>query len=167
MTILDVLTDDHAVQRMLLDDLDRNVGAPVTERLRRFELLRLDMHCHGAAEQDILYPALVERLPDGGILGRALRGHGELQEKLAALDRGGVVGTAWLDGMRQLRESAERHMLEEEGDLFAPMEAAFGPRELEVMGRKFLVRKHEIRIDVQGDGGDTNCTASLVDRTGS
>lgn len=146
MMILDLLRDDHAVQRVLLDALDRNVGYPAAERKQRFDTLRADMHCHGEAEQQIFYPALLERLPDRTEIVRAFQEHSGMETMLVALDRRDVVSPSWQHGLRRLRARAEHHMRVEENETFPQVEEAFDQSELEDMGRRFILCKHAVRL---------------------
>lgn len=124
------------IERDLRDDPD---GA-AARRLRQqaLDAFELELRGHFAVEEEILFPAVRDALPEPAVLDELLADHAHLREAFAALeglDDGKLAG-ALLD----LRERLTRHIRTEEGVLFEAIQACLPEEELAALGQRIEER---------------------------
>jgi len=91
------------------------------DKLEVFETIADKLAVHGRIEEELFYPAVQERKTEGMVL-EAFGEHQEIKKSLAALLDTDPQGAGFDEGMRRLKEQVERHVEEEEVELFTAAE---------------------------------------------
>ena len=140
---VDLLTKDHAE----VEQMFRQIEA-MPESDARNELIAgvvRELSVHAVIEEQVLYPAIREKVPGGDQLAdHAIEEHQAAKELLAQID-----GTDGSDGdaierrslLARLMREVRSHVEEEEADLFPKLQAAFGPQEQQEMGQAMAEAK--------------------------
>lgn len=145
MNALDMLRDDHAALRRLLADIDRTPPRGVMTRARLFTQLRERFGHHEVVQEQLLYPVLEhrDRLPVPMADGR--RVHAELDGLMADLAAVTFDDREWDARYAALRPRLERHLDEEEANLFDRIRDALSQRELDQLGRRMGLQRESSR----------------------
>lgn len=118
MNIYDVLRHEHYVIKAYLQKIHELGKTKPATRQRQFLQLQTLLIAHAAAEEEIFYGPL-RRHAGAGLLTRCSRVEhdlaGSLMEVLAGLD---PKDADWCAYFEVLRESVERHIRQEEKELF-------------------------------------------------
>ena len=136
---IELLTTDHAeVEQMFLQ-----IEA-MPESDSRTELIQgviRELSVHAAIEEQILYPAMRNALPDGETLVQeAIEEHQQVKETLAAIERTDAP-TERDQLLVTLMSNVRHHVEEEETELFPKLKASIGSSELQEMGSKLAGAK--------------------------
>jgi hemerythrin superfamily protein len=151
---IEVLTADHRAVENLFSAFERtdaaDLDAKTTLVRRACELLTV----HAMIEEEILYPAARETLPDSEKtdVDEALVEHflvKALIEKFAVMSAGADGFDATF---KVLSENVRHHVEEEEGELFPELQKA--KLNLSELGRKLLERKDQLMTKLPTDVGD-------------
>ncbi len=145
MNALEVLREDHAVVRALLADLGGTPPRGVMTRARLFGALRARFGHHELVEEELLYPILErrERLPDQLAEGR--RDHVALEALMTELATVTYDDEAWRRQFAALRAALERHLDDEEAQLFGRIREALSERELDQLGQRMDLQRDSSR----------------------
>ena len=131
-----LLLQDHREVEQLFSRIEAAGGAGPDEAVQ--EVVR-ELSVHAVIEEQVLYPAIREKVPGGDQLAdHAIEEHQAAKELLAQID-----GTDGSDGdaierrslLARLMREVRSHVEEEEADLFPKLQAAFGPQEQQEMGQ--------------------------------
>lgn len=96
---------------------------------------------HAEIEEQVLYPAMREALPDGETLVQeAIEEHQQVKETLAAIERADIP-TERDQLLVKLMSDVRHHVEEEETELFPKLRASVGAAELQDMGAKLAGAK--------------------------
>jgi hemerythrin-like domain-containing protein len=112
-----------------------------------FEQIREALDLHTRVEEEIFYPALKAALSDndGEIVEEALGEHQEVKDlvaELVGLDR---QGEQFEDRLQKLQDNVERHVEEEEGEMFKKARRALSHAALAMLGAQMQTLKTEIQ----------------------
>jgi len=112
-----------------------------------FDQLREELDVHARVEEEIFYPAVEEALGDDGedIVEAARRDHEEVQDLLAELVGLDCQSEEFEDRLQKLQDNVERHVEEEEGDMFKKTRRALSQEQLAELGAQMQTLKEEIR----------------------
>jgi iron-sulfur cluster repair protein YtfE (RIC family) len=145
MNAIDLVQDDHARFRKLLDELDKTTEKGIKTREQGFARLKREVVSHEQMEEQIFYPALREaRRKAEDIVLEGIEEHhvaNLIVEELSSLP---ADDEAWGAKMSVLKESIEHHMKEEEGEMFAHARKAFTSAELEELGKQMAEVKKTV-----------------------
>jgi hemerythrin superfamily protein len=98
------------------------------------EIIR-ELSVHAAIEEQFMYPAMKNRLPDGdSLVKEAIEEHQEAKEALNELDRMTPDEGGYDDKVRSLIRDVRHHVKEEEGELLPKLRASVSQERLEQMG---------------------------------
>lgn len=124
------------IERELRDDPD---GA-AARRLRQqaLDAFELELRGHFAVEEEILFPAVRDALPEPAVLDELLADHAQLREAFAALEGLGAAKLA--EALLDLRERLTRHIRTEERVLFEAIQACLPEEELAALGQRIEER---------------------------
>lgn len=132
-----VLISDHRQ----VDDLFKQFDLyddTTAENLKR-DLVRditRELSIHAAVEEQVLYPAMREALPDGEKEVRdSLADHQHVKETLAELERTDPNDASFAPKVKALASAVIRHVEEEENDLFPRLDAALGQQRMSELGQ--------------------------------
>ena len=134
---LEVLTVDHRTVENLFA-LYESTGPEDVEAGDKVvrEIVR-ELSIHAGVEEQLLYPLMRERLPDGErLVGEALDEHQEAKETLASIEKADPAGDERRAALASLIADVRHHVEEEERELFPKLRAAATPEELRDLARR-------------------------------
>ncbi len=137
--VITLLINDHRHVETLFGRVEvaAQTGAPREDVVQ--EIVR-ELSVHAAIEEEIFYPAIRQKLPDGDALAdHAIEEHQEAKEILAELD--GKTPENADELLTQLISSVREHVREEEAQLFPRLEEEFSQEQLEAMGEAMEAAK--------------------------
>ncbi|HZF39780.1 MAG TPA: hemerythrin domain-containing protein [Blastocatellia bacterium] len=150
MTATELLKNDHQKAVSLIGELeaaDRQVGT-VQTNIDVFNHLNELLMMHTLIEEEMFYPAMKE-FDESRDLARSLRkGHEEFERLLSHLSTMAPNVEEFQKTLADLRESVERHIDEEENELFPLAEELCEPQRLQEMGRRMQEMKYNSRAKV-------------------
>ncbi len=95
-----------------------------------------DLAVHAVIEEEILYPAMRDALPDGdGLVEEALQEHQEAKELLTRIDGKDPQSEDARNAFDELVSTIHHHVQEEEGELLPRLRGALGQERLREMGQ--------------------------------
>jgi hemerythrin-like domain-containing protein len=150
MTATELLRHDHQKAMRLIDELedaDRQVGTEPTN-IDIFNHLNELLMTHTLIEEEVFYPAMKE-FDESRDLARTLRrGHKEFERLLSHLSTMAPNVEDFQRTLADLRGSVERHIDEEEQELFPLAEELCEPERLEEMGGRMQEMKYNSRAKI-------------------
>lgn len=117
MTVTDLLIADHDK----VESLQRQFASAESPRVRQqiFDEVHLELAKHTAAEEQVVYPAVRQHIPDGNAMAdHAVREHDEARELLAELERLTSNDPTFATKFAQMMDKVMHHAAEEENDMF-------------------------------------------------
>jgi hemerythrin-like domain-containing protein len=150
MTAMELLKNDHQKAVGLIGELeaaDRQIGT-VQTNTDVFNHLNELLMMHTLIEEEVFYPTMKE-FDESRDLARSLRkGHKEFERLLSHLSTMAPNVEEFQKTLADLRESVERHIDEEENELFPLAEELCEPQRLQDMGRRMQEMKYNSRAKV-------------------
>jgi hemerythrin superfamily protein len=145
MSAIELLTADHrAVQDLVAKYavLAAKVG-PAPDRKELAEQIFTMLIVHSSIEEELLYPAARDALPDfEALLDEARVEHETIRTMVAELQAMSPDEPLYDAKVRVLGEYVEHHAIEEEGQLFPKLRAT--PVDLEALGLALASRQEEL-----------------------
>lgn len=144
------LSNDHRALEALFTKLEGGSR----DREEVIEQLITELSVHSQIEEDILYPAVRRRAPNGRRLAdHAVEEHqkvAEMLDRLAGMDPGDPEVDALV---RELHTSVQEHFHEEQGPggLFATLRESMEPDELREMGSQLAQAKLDATVEPLDD----------------
>ena len=150
MIATELLKNDHQKAISLIGELeaaDRQVGT-VQTNTDAFNHLNELLMMHTLIEKEVFYPAMKE-FDESRDLARSMRKeHKEFERLLSHLSTMAPNVEEFQRTLADLRESVERHIDEEENELFPLAEELCGPQRLQDMGCRMHEMKYNSRAKV-------------------
>jgi hemerythrin superfamily protein len=142
MDATSLLKKDHEVVRQLFRAFAEADGNADTRR-GLFRTIRQELQTHSHIEEQVFYPAVMKLRaePAREAVREALEDHHVVDGLLAELDQLDADDTRYLEKMRALQASVERHIEEEEGAMFAQARIHLTDERLERLGRDMAALK--------------------------
>jgi hemerythrin-like domain-containing protein len=141
---IQLLVEDHQHVEEIFVTLESGTFNPDVRADLISDLVR-ELSVHAAVEEQVLYPAMREALPDGDEqVDHAIEEHQEVKDKLAAIeDETGGDGSlpAVSPLLQELMDSVRHHVEEEEGELFPQLKQAISEDQLRQMGQAMASAK--------------------------
>lgn len=139
MDAIQLLTSDHRHVETLFMEAERTGGEG---RRDAVESIIHDLSVHAAVEEQILYPTVRESI-DGGerLADRSLQEHAQVKDALAQLDGTDADDPAVGEQLRNLKQTVEQHVQEEEGELFPLLQQRLPQDRLDQMGEMMEAAK--------------------------
>ncbi len=136
---VELLETDHAeVEQMFVQIESLPEGDSRTQLIQG--VIR-ELSVHATIEEQVLYPAVREALPDGEALAQeAIDEHQQVKETLSAIESADAP-TERDQLLVTLMSNVRHHVEEEETELFPKLKAAIGASELQEMGGKLASAK--------------------------
>ena len=158
--------DDLFKQFELYDDTTaENLKGDLVREITR------ELSIHAAIEEQVLYPAMREALPDGEKeVQDSLAEHQHVKETLADLERTDPNDPTFATKVKSLASAVIRHVEEEENDLFPRLDAALGQQRMSDLGRQLEQAKKLAPTHPHPNAPNTfpanlaNVAAGVVDR---
>lgn len=120
-----LLVNDHEKAEALFAELEQAKGESVSRQLGLRAQLVAELRAHMEIEEQMLYPFVIEHVPDGGALVyEAKREHGEARATIQQFETADPSTSAFDDLVRSLQKDVEHHVHEEEREILPKLENA-------------------------------------------
>jgi hemerythrin superfamily protein len=134
--LIDVITHDHREVEAVFKELESGRGTPAHRR-DLVDHVIAELVRHSVAEEQYMYPAAREVLPDGDELAdHELEEHAEAEKVLKQLDGLDPTDPKFDEVLRTLMADIRHHIEEEESDLLPKLQAACSADQLRDLGEK-------------------------------
>ncbi len=148
MTALELLKEDHQELINLIGELETaddesETGPRDTENFNR---LNQAIKLHSRMEEEVFYPAMEEFEETRELARAAFKEHQVVDHLLAQLETLSPSEDEFQETLSELRDAIERHIEEEEGELFPKAEELCGPSRLNEMERQMVWMKNNGRV---------------------
>ena len=144
MDALQLLKDDHAKVKKMLEELDGTTERAEKTRTEIFERLKHDLTIHEAIEEEILYPALKEFAKTRDITLEAYEEHHVVDQIVSELEATPVSDETWGAKLTVMKENLEHHIEEEEDEMFKQARQVMDHDELVELGGQMDARKKQL-----------------------
>jgi hemerythrin superfamily protein len=135
MNALTVLKQDHQNVEALFERFEKAGPNAHKEAARIVEKIIEHLSVHAVIEEQVVYPAVRERMPDeNDTVLEALEEHHAVKSLLAEIDRAAPTNERFRAKVQVVIEQVRHHVEEEENELFPKIREAFTVEELEQMG---------------------------------
>lgn len=121
----EILKAEHDATRMMFDKIEATSDDQKMKRMMLLKNLKHALSKHAHEEENVVYPAM----RDKGLKDEAdhlNHEHGYVKQYLYELGEMNAATSQWLDKVREFRTEIERHMEEEEEELFPQLRAKLG-----------------------------------------
>lgn len=127
--VVNLLKKDHRLVEQLFQRYTTEMSSGIAEQICA------ELTVHLAVEEEIVYPVLRRDVEQGsGLEQEAEKEHQEAKDLIAQIERVKFEGVGEL--MKQLRESVQHHVSEEENEVLPKMQAEIAADRLEELGAK-------------------------------
>ena len=113
--ICDLILDDHEVFRRRFAELDDERRSPAETVTALWEVLAEHLERHASAEEDVFYPAVLQRLSEGEHeTHHAIRDHNKIRDAIRRVAAAQPGTEEWWSAVDAANEENSDHMAEEE-----------------------------------------------------
>ena len=153
--IFDDLKRDHDRHRKLLERIGDTSGDSA-ERRKYFEVFRVEVSAHAAAEEESLYAAMLADPDLRDDARHSVSEHKEIDDFLGELADTDMSSGAWLTKFKEMRHRYEHHIDEEEEDMFPAAAKGLSEAEEQRITKVFEQRKpKELEMAEDSESGDS------------
>jgi hemerythrin superfamily protein len=140
-----LLRNDHQAVDRLFQQLADTGASRVDDRRLIFRLIKSEIQAHSRVEEEVFYPAVMRLRSSQAreTVRAALEEHQALDGQIAEIDQLEPDDSEFLPRIAALKQSVDRHVLGEEGALFAEARIHLTDERLEALGREMEARKRE------------------------
>src|SRR4029079_8714293 len=138
---LTLLKADHDKVKKLLAELETTTERGVKTRSELFATIKGELTVHETIEEEIFYPALLEKAKTHDITLEGYEEHHVVDLLMAELEDLDVADESWGAKAKVMKENVEHHMEEEEGEMFKKTRQVFDEEELRELGERMAARK--------------------------
>ena len=116
------------------------------QKRESFRALKEELEIHARIEEELFYPAVVRTRSDEArrIVRDGLHEHQIMEGLLAEIDQMDVGDERWDERFKNLRESVERHLHDEEDRIFAQALSRLSESRLEKIGSDMEARRKKL-----------------------
>jgi len=133
--VIEVLTHDHREVEELFDQIEQATDG--SERRELTDQVITELIRHSVAEEQYMYPAAREYIPDGdAIVDGEIADHNEVEEALKALEDIDADDPEFMNRFRRMSEDVKDHVQEEEDELFPKLRQHATAEALRELGKK-------------------------------
>jgi len=169
--LVDVIVADHRAVEKVFQELESGTTSPQDRRLL-VEHVIAELVRHSVAEEQHMYPAAREVLPDGDkIADHELEEHAEAERVMKELDGCRPEDPRFEELLVSLMKDIRHHMKEEESSLLPKLREACSTEQLRELGEKVLrakktapTRPHPSAPDTPPANRMLDPGAGLIDR---
>ncbi|MDQ3554289.1 MAG: hemerythrin domain-containing protein [Chloroflexota bacterium] len=147
MDAIELLTDDHAALKKLLEQGDQTTERGVKTRTDLLQRIKTELTAHEVIEEEIFYPALKEHPKAKELVLEAYEEHHVVDKVMAELEQTSVEDEVWGAKFTVMKENIEHHIEEEEGEMFPQARQVFDKEELQALGEQMAARKEQALQD--------------------
>ena len=145
MNAIQLLKKDHETAKQMFAQIEQ---ADAERRGQLWETLKPELTVHEELEATALYgPLAQERSGDEELVDWNEHHEEEVEELEAMIEEIGTLDPAegaWLEKVRELRQTLEHHIEEEEGDIWPRIERAWDGAKLEQAGQQMETLKRQM-----------------------
>lgn len=139
--LTDLIASDHQQLEELFGQLESGDG----DRRQLVDKVIDELTAHTAAEEQVVYPALRDMVPDGrSMADRALSEHKGMKEAMSKLKQGQPGDTQFETALRNLMAEVRSHVPEEENELLPGLRMVIGADKMVELGDVFTQVKGTI-----------------------
>ncbi|MFD0273554.1 hemerythrin domain-containing protein [Kitasatospora sp. NPDC127111] len=154
---IELITSDHRQVERLFDQL-RSGHADAAGVLEEVGQLLV---AHSRAEEECVYPAVSERVPDEEEqIEHSREEHEEAEQLIERLRSGELRGEEFDRRLDELVDAVTHHVEQEEREVLPALREAVGERELHRLGEDFLHRRTEELRRLAGEAEDGSGTGT-------
>jgi iron-sulfur cluster repair protein YtfE (RIC family) len=141
MKATDMLRKDHAKVAKLFERFE-SAKKGLTKR-KIFEEIRAELDVHAKLEEAVFYPAVraIRDVQGRSLVQESLEDHADVRKRLAEMSGTVSDDEDFEDKVDVLREEVERHVEEEQDEMFPLVEEHFGDARLQELGQQMAARK--------------------------
>lgn len=140
-SLVDVIVADHRAVEQVFGELEQGTGS-AEHRRSLMDHVITELVRHSVAEEQYLYPAAREKLPDGNeIADHEVQEHAEAEQVLKQLERVEVSDPEFDRLGGKLMSDIRSHVEGEENDLLPRLSEACTAEELDDLGKKVQMAK--------------------------
>ncbi|MDP9328809.1 MAG: hemerythrin domain-containing protein [Actinomycetota bacterium] len=144
MDAVQLLKEDHAKVKKILEDLDSTTERGVKTREELFTKVKRELEVHESIEEEIFYPALKEHPKARDIVLEGYEEHHVVDMVMAEIVDLPYDDETWGAKCTVMKENVEHHIEEEEGEMFKQARQVFSNEELEDLGVRMQARKEQL-----------------------
>ena len=155
MDVLEMISEDHEKVRQLLEKMTQTGERATKTQSEQFGKLMALVQAHSKAEEEVLYPLLLEAEDAREHMLEALEEHHlaevmlrELQDSLDHPDH-----ERWTAKLSVFRTILEYHIDEEEGETFDYAQDLLSEEQLQDLGETFTSQKRSLEESLSGKMG--------------
>ena len=141
MDALTLLKQDHDKVKRLLGELESTTERGVKTRTQLFAEIKGELMVHEAIEEEIFYPALLDKAKTHDITLEGYEEHHVVDLLMGELEDLDVADETWGAKAKVMQENIEHHIEEEEGEMFQKTRQVFDDAELDALGERMQARK--------------------------
>lgn len=144
MSIYNLLKEDHDRVAELFEQLEERTQQAVKTREQTFATLKSELEAHSEAEQNVFYSALKEYDETRERVLESIQEHDQVNRRLTEL--GGMIKDTeeWMVELNALKEMIERHVQEEEDELFDLARQVLSSHQADALGSRFEQEKEKL-----------------------
>lgn len=156
MDVFALLRRDHQKVSSLFNQLQREFEQPDTpERHRLFRELKTELELHAEVEDLHVYRVFQQAEPTRDDARKALEAHRKIKTLLDELDAAPAYDHQWVAKFQSLYKLVEKHVAEEENEMFRKAKQVMTPQEAEELGVKVETAKQAISRNAPSTEGGT------------
>ena len=138
--VIEILTHDHREVEKLFATFEKATG--LDEKKAITEQIVTELVKHSVAEEEFLYPAAKEALPNGPELVQDdIKEHQEAEETMNKLEGMSTDNIEFESVVRSLKQQIEHHVSDEEGKMFPELRRVMTEEQLRELGEKIEAGK--------------------------
>ena len=139
MDAISLLKKDHSYVLRLFNKFDEAGRNAFSTKFRLYDEIRSELEQHRHAEKEIFYPQLKQTGVEGRkAIAEATRDHRQIDALIGQIDRLRADDPNFDDKVQALMEHVERHVEEEEREIFRVAQEKCTPEQLRSMGESIL-----------------------------
>lgn len=140
--ILRQLEEEHAETSALM--MQVKLGGVDTRR-QLYPTIRRELLAHARAEQKEFYTVMQQYGETQGQINQNFQEHSQVEEYLRRLDTMAIASDQWLETFKDMMELIQRHVDEEENQLFIKAKELLTEDKLEALNERYL-RQRQIEL---------------------
>jgi hypothetical protein len=148
MDAVQLLKEDHAKVKKILEDLDSTTERGVKTREELFTKVKRELEVHESIEEEIFYPVLKEHPKVRELVLEAYEEHHVVNMVRAEIGDVPFDDETWGAKFTVMKENVEHHIEEEEGEMFKQARAVFDRAELEDLGERMEARRQSAKEEL-------------------
>lgn len=143
--ILQILHKDHEEVSKMIQQLEQSTGG----NQQLYNKLNSELLAHSKAEEATFYKPLEEHKSAKSLVEEGIKEHKEIETALKKL--GGMLsGSGMKSGVKELKETVEHHVEEEESEIFDAARENFSQDLLNQIGQQFQQQKEKMMASMPG-----------------